>query len=435
MITVFADQESPRLTYILHYIFEHTLKVEYKLILNEEKLVNRSGVIISYSQKKLSNFHIEPSFLLFETGVRRLDLVLDKEDNIPRLLFPAEGENKTSFDPFAAIFFLISRYEEYVHPKTDHHGRILPETTWIIQNGLEKYPIVDAWVNELVDQLNSTFGVSLQKPGFTSLSTIDMDNGYKYWGKGWKRTLGACVKDVKARDFKTLVQRVKTVTGLRKDDYDIYNWLIDYHQEKKLPLTFFVLNARRGSHDHGLPRNSAPLRKLVQKFVKEKIPFGLHPSYHSNRKKVTLRHELEGLRDMADSIPVKMSRQHYLRFRMPLTFENLIELGIEHDYSMGFASIYGFRAGTCRSFPFFNLSTNTKGDLTMHPVTVMEGTFKDYMKLHSSEAIPHIAEMIKTVKKFGGEFISIWHEAQLAERSSWRKVYLEMNDIILEVQA
>ncbi len=430
MITVFADQESPRLHYVLNYVFNHILNIGYQLLIDPTKLDESRGVVISYSKEAKAPIHFSPSGLLFETATRRVETNLSEEGGIQRLLFPTEENPNPAFDPFTAIFFLLSRYEEYVHPKTDHHGRILPEFTWLGKNNLLQIPLVDAWVNELIGTINQTHNLHLPLPKFSSLSTIDLDNGYKYKGKGFKRCFGACLKDLKARDYRTFLQRFRTVFGFRKDDYDIYDWLMAYHQEKKLPLTFFVLNARRGSHDHGLPRNSFALKKLVQKIANAGIQFGIHPSYHSNRKKLTLKHEIEGLGEMA-GCSIIHSRQHYLRFRMPTTFENLIELGIKHDYSMGFASLPGFRAGTCRTFYFYNLSTNEPSNLMMHPTTIMEGTYKDYMKMHSADALQPILEMITVVKKYGGEFISIWHEAQLAEKSSWRKLYLQMNDAIL----
>ena len=53
--------------------------------------------------------------------------------------------------------------------------------------------------------------------------------------------------------------------------------------------------------------------------------------------------------------PVTFSRQHFLRLSIPETYQNLIDLDIEEDYTMGYAKYAGFRASTCTPFYFFDL--------------------------------------------------------------------------------
>ncbi|MES2630185.1 MAG: hypothetical protein V4616_14575, partial [Bacteroidota bacterium] len=154
-----------------------------------------------------------------------------------------------------------------------------------------------------------------------------------------------------------------------------------------------------------------------------------HPSYYSDRTAHKLDHEIQGLRSVSGD-PVESSRQHFLKFRLPDTFLNLASHGIQHDYSMGYAPQPGFRAGTSRPFYFFDVVHNTATTLLMHPITVMEGTYKDYLHKTPSQSIQDIRSLIDTVREHGGTFMSIWHEAQLTDSSPWRKVYTEMNDYL-----
>lgn len=428
MVLIYSDTTSPRLSYLLHYIFSHTLKTTFEHTTDLDFAKAHKGALINYSHHDLGGIHISPAKILFESNVHKVDMLYELQDGQHRLML-TNGES-FPFDPFAAIFYCISRYEEYYHPKTDRHGRLLSETSMLGKHGLLKTPVVDLWVNELVDELNDRFKLKIQKPQFQSLSTIDLDNGFKYRAKGFKRTLGGFVNDLKELKLANFGLRLSTICGVRKDDYDIYDWLIAYHQDKKLPLHFFVLNARRSNHDRGLPKNSKGIRELVNKFENAEVGFGLHPSYSSNRNYMKVDSELEGLRSLSTSMVIS-SRQHFLKFTMPATFQHLIERGVTEDYSMGYAPVIGFRAGTCRTFPFYDLEKNEGTKLIMFPMTVMEGTFKDYLKMRPSQAIEEIGKMIDLVKEVGGTFISIWHEAQLAEGSSWKKIYLEMNERIL----
>lgn len=427
MIIVYSENNSSRLSYTLDYVFKHILQTDYKLINDLDEAKKSAGPLINYSDQAVGRYQIVPAKILFETNLRPLETFYKLEDEKHLLLF--EDPESKHFDLFAAIFFMLSRYEEQYHPRTDHHGRQLPECTWMGINGLLKLPVVDIWLNEFTDELNSLFKLELKKPAYSSLSTVDLDNGYKYKGKDFKRIAGGFLKDIKSLDFKNMKRRLLTISGLRKDDFDIYDWLINYHKETKLPLHFFILNARRSNHDRGLPKNSKAIKALVDKFKSNNIPFGIHPSYSSNRNHLKLDSELNGLRSLAER-KITSSRQHYLKFNLSTTFQNLVDLGIEDDYSMGFAPQSGFRAGTSRTFYFFSVPTDKATPLLMHPITVMEGTYKDYLRTRPSIALLEIKELIDTVKTHGGTFMSIWHEAQLANNSPWRRIYLDMNEAV-----
>ena len=78
---------------------------------------------------------------------------------------------------------------------------------------------------------------------------------------------------------------------------------------------------------------------------------GIHPSYESNADSKRVEFELRHLED-ALRTPVTKSRQHFLKMRLPDTIRHLAELGITDEYSMGYASESGFRAGLACPFTF-----------------------------------------------------------------------------------
>ncbi len=57
---------------------------------------------------------------------------------------------------------------------------------------------------------------------------------------------------------------------------------------------------------------------------------------------------------------------------IPHNYRNLIQSGIRSDYSMGFPTHPGFRAGTSHNFYFFDLEKNKKTDLLVYPLSVMD---------------------------------------------------------------
>lgn len=425
MVQIYSEQRSQRLDYTLHYIFTHIFQQDYELITRIEELKSDLPVV-NYSPKEIGGaFQIKPVKLLFEEDIKRSEPLYELRNREHLLIF--EDTEDGRFDLLASVFWLISRYEEYYYPKTDIHGRPFPENGWLGRNNLLKVPVVDIWLNNFAAKLNEKFHLNIKKPAFHALSTIDLDNGFKYKYKGPKRVLGGVVNDLKSFRFSNLNKRLMTILGFKKDEYDIYEWLIDFNRQKKVPLHFFILNAKRGNHDRGLPRNGRGVQSIVDTLLKNNTPFGIHPSYSSNRNILKFDRELKGLESLAKR-EIITSRQHYLRFNLSRTFPYMVQRGIKHDYSMGFASKAGFRSGTSRSHYYFDLKENTSTTLLFHPITVMEGTYKDYLKVRASVAFEEIMELMNVVKEHGGTFMSIWHEAQLSEKSPWRKLYMQMID-------
>ena len=119
----------------------------------------------------------------------------------------------------------------------------------------------------------------------------------------------------------------------------------------------------------------------------------------------------------------------------PRTYNTLSSLGIAEDYSMGYASHTGFRAGTCTPFHFYDLKSEQETSLVIYPFQVMDRTLKDYMNLQPAEATQKIAEMIEEVRAVNGTFISIFHNEAFSDTGEWEgwlEVYKKFIQIVRE---
>ncbi len=156
---------------------------------------------------------------------------------------------------------------------------------------------------------------------------------------------------------------------------------------------------------------------------------GIHPSYASNKFSSRIRLEQSRLQKIIKSNVTK-SRQHFLKLEFPETYRNLIECDISDDFTMGYASEPGFRAGTCNSYRYFDLVYDCPAPLRIHPFVVMDATLNLYKKIKPSEAMSYVGPLIKEVKKVNGTFTILWHNESLAEKKPWEGWKNVYEDII-----
>ena len=146
---------------------------------------------------------------------------------------------------------------------------------------------------------------------------------------------------------------------------------------------------------------------------------GLHPSFNTYLDKQQLKREFDNLLSTSEALGIRQDcwggRQHYLRWRAPDTWQHWDDVGLNYDTTVGFADHVGFRAGTCREFPVFNVETRTALKLIERPLVVMEGTLlgAQYMNEDAEQALDWITRLADTCRRFDGNFTLLWHNSML----------------------
>ena len=138
------------------------------------------------------------------------------------------------------------------------------------------------------------------------------------------------------------------------------------------------------------------------------------------------------------NFPITRSRQHYLRLELPETYQNLVDLEITEDYTMGYAQHYGFRAGTCTPFYFYDLDFEIQTPLKVFPFAVMDGTLKEYLKLSTKRSFDVIYKLANEVKKVDGTFITLFHNESVSGSGHWKgwdQKFVEMLEKLEHLEA
>lgn len=397
-----------------------------KLIFDEEKyLAHPDPHRINYSYHRLSDneLWIHSHVLLFESTIRPVKIDCFEHRGY-KAFFKAEGD--TGFDLLAGIFYLITRYEEYLPHPNDLYGRYAHEASLAFREGFLHLPLVNIWLEDFRSLLAEKFSdLTLPPSAFRFQATYDIDIAWSFRHKGKKRTTGALVKLFFTGKWRAMMQRIAVLKGKQQDPFDAYDWMDDLHASTGLkPLYFFLVAEQKGKYDKNIDVSSPAFQALVKETA-AKYPIGLHPSWASGDYPELLRKEKAWL-EKTTGQTIHASRQHYIRFALPATYRRLIAAGITDEYSMGYATINGFRASFAGFFYWYDLKGEVVSPLRVHPYCFMDANAFFEEKKSPQEAFQELQAYYERIKAVGGEMITIWHNPFLGTDplfEGWREVY------------
>lgn len=428
MLLVYTHKTTPRLNFTFKHFFTRILQIEVKFTTKVEKFIAHKGPKITYSKQPLGNeIFVRSHELLFEQGINDINIRMGEWQGIP-CFFMSRQEATIPFDIFAAAFYLLSRYEEYLPHVKDEYERFPSEESLAFKQGFLEKPLIDIWAYKFRALLVEKFSDFNPKGReFNCISTIDVDIAYCYKHKGVVRTLGGYIQDLFSLRIAGLWARTLVLLGFKKDPFDTYDLLIDLQKQYHIPTIFFFLISEYTTYDKNISSRNSKYRSLI-KSVADYCKVGLHPSYFTMKNEQKLKKEKKRLEEITNR-QTTASRQHYLRLALPDTYQNLVNLEIDEDYTMTYARHPGFRASTCTPFYFYDLDYEIQTPLKVFPVAVMDGTLRNYQELSHKRSFEIIIRLAREVQHVEGTFITLFHNETLSNRGvwrRWRKVYTDM---------
>ena len=384
---------------------------------------------LNYSNLQAAGLQCVPHSLLSENHIRPLDIDSLADWGDTKCFFKT-GSGDLPYDIFAAAFYLVTRYEEYLRFEADAHNRFPAFSSILVKCDVISEPLVNQWAIKLRETLLAHYpSLSFKPRTFEYVSTIDIDQTWQYRHKGWVRNSLGFLRDFKIGKWGDLKDRLSVLSGLTDDSFFNFDWQLAVHQKYNTRVNYFMLLGDYGRFDKNIHHTNTEFRKLIQDL--SKIPqnqVGIHPSYHSNTDYKRVEKELNRLKNILNA-DITKSRQHFLMHQMPETYANLDKLGITEEHTMGYSTHLGFRAGIAAPFLWYDLASNRVTKMRLMPFCAMDITPLHYMRQNPSEAIATLKELMNKVKAVDGLFISLWHNESLSESGrwkSWRKVYEQM---------
>ncbi len=427
MITIkIPDNFLAERTYIVEILFGEFLGLEFNinyagnehyeiLLQNNNSLTIKNDFFSKFDNDSLDYLDQKNIPKNIEYSRNRFSL----EDDIPVIYgndFMEVSENKIEcgIDIFASSFFMLTRWEEYVNKSRDLHDRFPSIESIAVQNKFLDRPVVNEYVEMLWNMLDYLGCVQNRKEYiFQPFLTHDVDwiQLFKNW-KHFFRLLGGDItvrKDISSA-LKRLIQYFQVKTGVIRDPYDTFNWLLDMSENAGLKSHFYFMSGGVTAFDNNYHIKDDKTLEIIKTIKNRGHVIGFHASYSTCNDKNQWKKEKD-LLEKATAYEISEGRQHYLNFQVPYTWQIWEDNGMAIDSTLCYADQEGYRCGTCYEYSVFNILTRKRLKLKEYPLIIMDTSLVYYQESGPDEVLKKIRGLIDKTKKFKGRFVLLWHNS------------------------
>ncbi len=428
MLLVYTHKITPRIKYTFKQVCTRILGIPVDFTTTIEEFIAHDSLKMSYAKQPLSSeVFIRSNDLLFEQGLSDLDInIYDWEDT--KCFFPTGEKSALPFDIFAATFYLISRYEEYLPHVKDNYGRFPAEESLAYNNNFLTQPVVDIWAYKFKNLLLEHFpDYVFEEKKYSVTPVIDVPSAYKYKLKGIMRTYGGTFKDFFAFRFKDVYERFGVLLGMRKDPYDTYKYILNRQKKQSFKFIFFFLVGDYSTYDKNINSQKQKFVSLI-KHVADYCKVGIKSSFFALTDIELLKKEKSRMEAIINT-NIAGSRQSFSKVNLPESYRNLVELEIPEDYTMGYVNHLGFRAGTCTPFFFYDLDYEIQTPLKIVPYHALDFAFLKHNALLDKQEV--LQKLIRQIKAVNGNFVPVFHNYTFSNIPRW-KHFKSLFNIILK---
>jgi len=304
------------------------------------------------------------------------------------------------------LWDLFTRKEEYKCERVDNHDRfsysfsknreiLSPKCSeYLLQNGLKvEYPG------------NKKFAVCL---------THDIDNLlnsriYRYLNS---------LRLIKKRQLK------EAFTKIIKKNREKFETIMKLEEKYRMSSTFYVMTTTK--HLYYKPYDIRDIKNELIYLEENGWEVGVHGGYYSYLNYDYLKTEKQRLEDILGK-SVEGHRSHYLRLKVPETWELLAKAGFNYDSTLGYDDTVGFRNGMCHPFKPFNLEKGCEIDIIELPLVVMDKVIflPSKLGLGLEQGWQICKKLIDTTRILNGVITFVWHYEVFDETffPGWDKIY------------
>jgi hypothetical protein len=161
---------------------------------------------------------------------------------------------------------------------------------------------------------------------------------------------------------------------------------------------------------------------MLVKYVGDYLEVGLIFSFASLHNYESLKKEKKRIEDMTNRTLLSSMNAQFM-VNLPEIYRHLVELEVERDFTMVYHNEAGFRAGTCTPFLFYDLDSETKTPLIIHPIAMTTDVFKNK---YDAEIYKIFNTIFDTVKELNGTFSMLFTNLDFVasdNNKTWRTIF------------
>lgn len=424
MILIYIQKLNPRLSYAFKHVFTRILHLEISFTSEIEVFISHSGHKLSYGKQPLGNeLFFQSQGLLFEQGIESIDITV-REWEETSCFFQVSDKSAIPFDIFAAAFYLLSRYEEYLPHVQDELGRYPYTESLAYKHNFLESPVVDIWSYKLKSVLQQHFNnITFQKPKTSSHFLVNAEEPFAYDQKGFLRSSVGFATDLYKLKFQTILKRIKVLMGVERDPFDTFKWMVTSSRSRRFNLTVFFQMGEALSFDTSINTTRIRFKALI-KYVSDYCEVGLVVSKNARFDADILKKEKRRIEAITNR-KLASAQLSELVVGLPEAYRNLVSFEIENDYSMVYQNVPGFRAGTCTPFLFFDLDFEIKTPLIIMPIAF---TSQGFNRISPMDTRLKIKQLYQNVAAVNGSFFGLFSNKNFnaaVNNKLWRNIYTD----------
>ena len=424
MLLIFTQKAKPRFTYVFKHIFTRILGIEIGFTSSIEEFVAYSDAKISYGKQPMGNeLFFQSEGLLVQQGIESVDITV-KEWEDTSCFFAVSSRSALPYDIFAASFYLLSRYEEYLPHVKDELSRYPASESLGYKHDFLKQPVIDIWAFKLKSVLSQAFpSIVFPKKKIEIHSVIEASQPYAVSQKGLFRNVLGYVSELLKFKMGSVLKRSKVILGLRKDPYNTFNWIIAATNASTTKVTIFFMLGDALLFSEGLSQHRKKFRSLM-KYVSDYKELGLLFSPKALSDYETLKLEKKQIEEITNRTLLSTMNAQFL-VNLPDVPRHLIELEVQRDFTMAYRNAIGFRAGTCTPFLFYDLDFEIKTPLEIHPIATATMAMNHMKETEIEQAVNSLYNEVNKVK---GTFTMRFSNRDFADKPQgrmWRRIFTE----------